>query len=320
MKFNLASMVFGLALAATALPAAAGDYDYDYGGSIKDYGSAGVPVPAPVPLPMYEADWYLRFDAGFAFGMSGDVSVTGFALPHNDLDDVSGTASFSAGFGRYLTPSIRWDVNIDLRNGRGITEFDTPITTTTSHTGPIVTIDIGGGATVSMQSVDIRNYDGDYRQRGRVESDTVFFNMYYDIDTGTRFKPYLGGGVGAVRHYLKSAASGQMTCTDVTRHIPFDPISGLGPFDTLGLNCPDDAEPITDTYTTSATGYGLAANVMAGISAEVHPGIIIDAGYRMTWMSGTVALTATTPFGPSFIDIGDRIDHELRTGLRFNLN
>ncbi len=327
MTLKLTSVAVGLALIAGLAPAAAGDYVYDYGGSIKDFGAAGVPVPAPVPLPMYDAEWYVRMDAGYALSMSADVEVTGVPIPHSDLDDLSGTASFSFGFGRYLTPSLRADVTIDLRNGRTVASEEGIISLSTYHEGPDVDrtffADVNGvptQMTTSLHSVYERIYIGDYARRIRAESDTAFVNLYYDLDTGTRFKPYIGAGVGAAYHYIKSIASGTLQCDSVTQHELLDPGTGVGPFDTPGLACPDDAEDQNVSQTKSAYGFGFAANLQAGLSAEIYPGITLDTGYKMTWMSGTIALVSPTPAGDTFIDIGDRIDHEIRTGLRFDIN
>lgn len=331
MNFKLATVALGLSLLAGTAPAGAGDYDYG-AGSVKDYGGSGVPVPAPVPLPMYDAEWYVRIDAGYALSSSADVQVTdpgasGFTLRHTDLDDQNGTASFSAGFGRYITPSLRWDVTLDIRNGRGVTKADDAMTVSTFHVGPDISvsfIDVVNGVdterTATLRSTYERIYDGNYYQRTRVESDTAFFNMYYDHDTGTRLKPYIGGGVGVVRHYLKSESSGSLTCSSVTQHALYDPMSQLGPYHTYGLACPDEATPLNVPYSTSTTGYGFAANIMAGVSAEISPGIMLDTGYKGTWMSGSVALTVPTPLGDNVVDIGSRLDHEIRTGLRFDIN
>ena len=331
MNFKRATVVVGVALLAGATSARAGDYDFGNGG-MKDYGSAAVPVPAPMPLPMYEADWYVRIDGGYAISNSGDVSVedvdgSGFLLQHTDLGAQDGSANFSAGIGRYITPSLRWDVTMDLRNERAITESDSGITHSTFHQGPDITVsfyqNINGVLTereATLRSTYEYLYDGNFSQRTRVESDTVFFNMYYDHDMGMRIKPYIGGGLGVVRHYMKSTASGTLDCSSVTQHALYDPMSQLGPYDTTGIACPDDAEPIQATYSTSKSGYGLAANLMAGVSTEIAPGSLLDTGYKMTWMSGSVALTVPTPLGDNVVDIGSRVDHELRTGLRFNIN
>lgn len=329
MNFKLASVAAGVALLAAAGPALAGDYDY---GSAKDYGSAAVPVPAPMPLPMYEADWYVRIDGGYAISGGGDVTVddvdnSGLVVDHTDLSAQNGSASFSAGFGRYITPSLRWDLTIDMRNERTITSSNADVTHSTFHQGPDISVtflqNVNGvdiERTATLRSTYERLYDGNYNQRSKVESDTAFFNMYYDHDTGTRFKPYIGAGVGVVRHSIKSTASGSLSCTSVTQHALYDPMSQLGPYDTHGLACPDDADDIQSVYSTSTSGYGFAANLMAGLATEIAPGIMLDTGYKMTWMSGSVALTVPTPLGDNVVDIGSRIDHELRTGLRFDIN
>ncbi|MGD9785682.1 MAG: opacity family porin [Hyphomicrobiaceae bacterium] len=314
MRLILATVTIALALGSAVMPAAAGG-DYEYGGSVKDYGIAGVPVPAPVPLPIYEAEWYLRFDAGYDFMPSGDVSVSGFPINPQNLGDNSGTFSFSAGFGRYLTPSLRWDIQVDIRNGRGITAYDGAITQTITRPGPTVVVN-----SVSLSSNDIYNYEGDFRHRGRIETDTAMFNLYKDFDTGHRIKPYVGAGIGIAQHYVKATGTGTLDCRDMTRDVVFDPGSGEGGFQITGLACPDEATPINDNYTTSTTGYSLSLALMAGVSMELRKGITLDTGYRFTYMPGTVALIARTPLTPSLIDVGDRMGHEFRTGLRFDID
>lgn len=328
MTLKLTSVAVGLALLAGTAPAQAGDYVYDYsGGSIKDHGAAGIPVPAPVPLPIYEAEWYVRMDAAYSLSTSADVEVTGVPIEHRDLDDMSGTASFSFGFGRYITPSLRADITVDIRNGRTVAQQQEDITLSTFHEGPDVertfwtlVAGVPTEMTTTLHSVDERIFAGPYTRRIRAESDTAFLNLYYDLDTGTRIKPYIGGGVGVAYHYIKSNASGTLNCQSVTRHEREDPGTGVGPFTTYDLACPDDTEDLTVQHTRSAHGFGFAANVATGLSVEIHPGISLDTGYKLTWMPGTIALVSPTPAGETIIDIGDRVDHEIRTGLRFDIN
>lgn len=42
-------------------------------------------------------------------------------------------------------------------------------------------------------------YPGEDRDRIKLENNSLMFNAYYDIDTGTKFTPYVGAGLGAVR-------------------------------------------------------------------------------------------------------------------------
>ena len=63
MKLKLATVLAGVLLLASVVPAGAQTYVYG-DGSIKDAGPAGVPVPAPVPIPNYKADYYIRADIG----------------------------------------------------------------------------------------------------------------------------------------------------------------------------------------------------------------------------------------------------------------
>ena len=90
-------------------------------------------------------------------------------------------------------------------------------------------------------------YPGEDRDRIKLKNNSLMFNAYYDIDTGTKFTPYVGVGAGAAR--LK-------TTSKVTYH-----------------------------HDNSTISYGKSKNTFAwqlggGISYAATDNINVDLGYR----------------------------------------
>ncbi len=54
--------------------------------------------------------------------------------------------------------------------------------------------------------------------KGKVELDSqsIFLNAYYDIDTGTKFTPYIGGGIGYAKNEVSLSSSGLNISKDDT--------------------------------------------------------------------------------------------------------
>ena len=72
----------------------------------------------------------------------------------------------------------------------------------------------------SSHSKDARASGQGWRERIDVEHtiniSTLFFNAYYDIDTGTPFTPYLGGGLGMAFKHAKISADVSRTEAGMT--------------------------------------------------------------------------------------------------------
>ena len=64
-----------------------------------------------------------------------------------------------------------------------------------------------------------------------------------------------------------------------------------------------------------------AAAIMVGMGYEVTPGITFDTGYRAVWQGASLGLAANSFDNVTTnIHISNRIDHEWRTGVRFDLH
>ena len=321
MKHIAQSLTLGLAvLAATTVSPRAADWGVGSGGVIKDFGSikdyknaAVVPVPSPIPSQSYSKDWYIRGDFGYNLGTDVDVTSVGDIKTRNS-DDLNGFAFGSVGFGRYITPSLRADLTFDFRPKKTVTQgtqtYQKTYTNSTTVAGaPPVTTDHTYLYTVS------------HSDDSTTRDNTVFFNLYYDLQKVGRFTPYTGAGVGLDHKSYKRTTSHSVTC----QQSDFDTSVGSGPANPTPFagpcaNTQPYASPASFSDSKYATELGFAAAVMVGASYEVMAGVQFDAGYRLLWEGASVSAGTTVFDGTSTIKISDRFDHELHTGVRIDLN
>jgi Opacity protein and related surface antigens len=112
-----------------------------------------------------------------------------------------------------------------------------------------------------------------------MNSQSLFVNAYYDIETGTAFTPYVGGGLGMAWNHTK--ATGTVIATGATQ----------------------DFRKTTDSF---------AWNLAAGCAYSLSDNWKLNAGYRyvdlgkVVWGSGTTQLTSD-----------DLTAHEVTVGLRY---
>ena len=315
MRHIAESLTIGLAalLATTATPRAA-DWAVGSGGVIKDYGSikdyknAAVPVPAPTPAPQQFADWYVRADIGYNLATSSSINTSGGITARNG-EDLSGYFFGGIGAGRYLTPSIRADFNFDFRPKKVVTS------------GPQYFTAIRKQSPSQLYPLfptytDISTYAVTHTDDSGTADQTAMINLYYDFHTASRFTPYIGAGIGLDFKRYKRATTQNSTCV------------GTQTVDQNGVqagyaagSCPTPATPVTgfqsDHYTSAL---GVAVAVMAGGSYRVSEGVAIDAGYRLMWEGASLGTTSDGINGATNIRLSDRLDHEIRTGVRIDLN
>jgi opacity protein-like surface antigen len=268
-----------LTLAAAAMMGAAGSAfaggDVIYTG-VKDY-AAAVPVPAPVPLPVYEPEYYVRFDTGASWMSDGTLDEYGSSMTVRSIDDMETMEFGSIGAGRYITPSLRAEIAIDIFSSAQID---------------------GGGDETFIEIIGPDTFSVARQETIKFEQDIGMFNLYYDFRNSTRFTPYIGGGVGVTYRQLKRTASETATCINV----------GC-------VNPPD----ITQS-SSSAEGWDFAGALMAGLAIQVSDSVIWDTGYRYLWQSGGLSVDSPTLNGTSTVEIEDMGQHQLRTGIRLNID
>lgn len=118
----------------------------------------------------------------------------------------------------------------------------------------------------------------------------VMANLYYDIYTGTKFTPFVGGGIGWSHAKVSSTARGEL----------------------MG-----DAFEIGD----SASDDNFAWNVGAGIAYNLNENIVLDIAYRYTDMgsvSGDKTIEMEPLMGKIISDAKfDIASHEVMVGARY---
>ena len=288
----------GLALMGTALPATAADW---YSGGIKDYGGAGgVPVPAPAPIPVHEAEWYIGVVAGGVLVDDSTVENIGSAMPVRDNLNKTLFGGISAG--TYLTPNIRAEFAFDFYDDFKVASSD-PVTYPESLSG---------------EGQYTQNYQVTRLDTIKVGRTTAMYNMYYDIPTGTRLRPFVGAGIGVTWRAMKRNWREEANCEDTTTDLGDGTTVTSSPCHHL---VPDDQPSHWErSGTDEVDRFDLALAAMAGLSYEITPDIIWDNSYQFLWESQGISLSTATFSGTSTVSYSDTTQHQFRTGLRFNIN
>ncbi len=261
-KFR-ASMILGAALlAGSVATASAADL---HRGSIKDSYAPAAPVSSG------PSSWYVRIDGGHGrFDDPTMIEDGRFDLTGAKIDD---TWTLGGGVGYYFSKNVRADITWDHR-------FE-------------------ADARGSIPGIGLTPFPGE-RKFG-LKSDVVMANLYYDIDTRTRFTPYIGVGIGFA-HNTTTTGSVADSCA-----CGFNSVSIAG-----------DSK------------WSTAGALMSGMSINVRDRMHIDAGYRFLMLgdahtgliTGNAIPAGGGPAAPA--QAGDPVmkdlwSHEFRVGLRWDI-
>jgi opacity protein-like surface antigen len=346
MKFQLSKWTLGTAvltaLAAAAAPADAGDWN-NGDGSLKDArGRAAVAVPAPMPIADTGPGWYLRGGLGYSVKQTGDIISSGTDInAYRSFDELGGSPSLGFGFGAYVNNYIRWDLTGDLRptqraSRNGVHHYNT--TTVTPNTGTItvsrfIRDPITGAVIIDPVTLlptreafnaptsGFHTFDVARSEEVRTGNQTFLANVYYEPLGWKVFKPYVGAGAGFAINSIKRTHSEFGDCTvagvgTVTQWV--DPFTDR-PDTRREVACQATRTTFSNSGTSTQTGFGVAGALMAGVGYEVRDGLTLDLGYRYLWQASSVAAMseAGTSGQVNKIELGDRVDHEVRTSLRW---
>jgi opacity protein-like surface antigen len=264
------SIFLGIALFVGAAGSAGAADMYD-GGSLKD---------GPYQMPEM-ARWYLRGDVGYATHRDSDiveVDTTGsYLLEDTNIDEAW---TIGGGIGVYFGHALRGDITVDHRADTGVEGY---------------------------KAAGIL-FDGD--RSFDVDSTVVLANMYYDIDMGSSFTPYMGFGLGWAGNRANEGTGNGCEC---------------------GANIP----VVIESNSTSNFAWALMAGLTidlgghrGGSMKDVNDsasGLKLDLGYRYLDMgevhTGEVIGVTTNPVVPVSGDpiIEDYNAHEFRVGLRYDI-
>jgi opacity protein-like surface antigen len=255
-------------------------------------------------------------------------------------------------FGRYLTPSLRVDLSMDFRStSKVVKDSKASYTTRLYEQGRDITVTRIVGFQADGTPIERTVYNGpsqnyniynvDHSEVTTSQAHTFMLNASYDLTRIGNLKPYVGAGVGLAVHMLNRRTLDQGICANgpAGQSNPHSRGGWNDILDTYGVDqsgsCWDSAANTTNPGklpvsfknegTSTRSGVGLAAALMAGATYSVSPRTHIDMNYRMIWMGGKVVTSA--PLAPTdvyskaltTVEVGNRFDHEIRTGLRFDL-
>lgn len=286
------------AIAATASAAWAGGDVIDYGAGIRQRVPAAVPVPAPVPVPETSSGYYIRVDAAYG---RGDVSKYQTSNPFSDQirsdQYLNNAARFGFGVGYQFSRMFRADITMDWR---GDVVSKLPTTTTQRNV-----LNNGG----IDPDVVMRDTVADSFKSTNVVG---LINGYLDLPVSRTFTPYVGAGVGFVRHHLRGERASRSTCvSNVGINADCDPTVAVEPAYT-GLN-------YSSIVGIGGSDMALATAVMAGFTYQVWENTKLDIGYRWLHLQGT-QFTGSKSNTADFIRIPDQNIHEMRVGVRYDIN
>jgi opacity protein-like surface antigen len=304
------------ALAAGIAPAWAADW-----GGVKDMGGGvAVPVPAPAPVPTFDADsdWYVGLSLGADLSQSATIKDTDINIPVRDDSDIGAEPTFGLSFGRYITPSLRWDISVDYHRGstiQGPENSTYPAQKTAPGKDIVTNVDVGGVPTaVTVPSYDTNHYTVTRTDEATLDRTTVLASLFYDIHTGTRFTPYVGAGVGFTWRRLKRSYNESAVCDYSTNTmLPY-------PTDNCVINTDDLPEKYSTSGSQTKNRFDFAAAVQAGIGYAVTDNITWDNGWAMLWEGGAITSTVPTVSGESTLKYSDAVIQQFRSGIRIKFD
>jgi opacity protein-like surface antigen len=317
MRISIAGLTVGLlSLAASVVPSKAADMSGRGPGSAKDYGQAGVPVPAPVPYEEHYK-WYVSGGLGYTARSSGKFSASA-NINITPIEDLSGSGVFSFAVGRYITPSIRLELGLDLRTQQKIASGP-PATYQTRRyaAGRDITVTDAGGLTLYQgPSQNYNDYNVEHGEEAHITNHNFMVNAYYEFNREGKFRPYVGAGVGLVMHMLNRDVVETATCFQGRNDVQV--LYGVG----HPTTCWADANlptTFTDSSSKDTVAWGLAASLMAGMTYDLTKRTHLDIGYRYIWQGGNAIASLPSVGGFTTLDVGSRQDHEIKTALRYDL-
>lgn len=275
-------------LAFSAAPAAAADW-----GGVRDMGGGvPIPVPAPAPVPTYDADsdWYIGLELGGNLLTDATIRDSDPNMPVRGSSDIAMSPTFGLMFGRYITPSLRWEIAIDY----------TPNTNLIDGEMKYTTFGQPGTAYEGQEYGVLRN------DTVKLSRTTALFNLLYDIPTGTRFTPYIGGGFGFTWRRLQRSYSEVASCNP---SIEFP-----------DLTCGAAPSGASTSGSDSKNQIDIAAAVQAGIATNLTESIIWDNGWQMLWESGGISIDGNSISGDNRFTFKDSVLQQFRSAIRIKFD
>jgi len=281
-------------------------------------GSRGAQKPVNFGAPPeVKSPWYMRVEGGYVVNSSGDIrseSPAGLTL-RSYADDTDSSGIFTVGAGYRVSPGFRLEGTLDYRP---LTKSKAGIEMSGSKSfwqdGPQQTVTLSTGQQATVPSYDVSHFDV---RRDHVVSSgrqSLMLFGYWDITRGSRVTPYVGAGIGANLLLTKSTSADAFKCAG-SSNLYTHPETGQSVRTDLPV-C--KAQDFSEKSNRTGSAIGLAAAAAAGVGIQITPSVTLDLGYRLMWQAGETTLRwDNKDIFPSYaVTFSDRLDHEIRTGIR----
>lgn len=262
------------------------------------------PLPPP-PLPPVEfaGNWYIRGDVGVA-NYSTSQWTQPVSLNPGDQLITSGFLSKSlqepafidAGIGYQFNQWFRADVTAEYRTAVGLrgvfheSIFNANTSCSTDAFGVPVTPCY---------------FYGQNQYPGTLQSSVFLANGYADLGTWYGLTPYIGGGVGAVRHQMSGFTDSGFAWVGNAQNANGFPNGVLS--------------PVANSPIAGNTKTNLAWALMAGLSYSVTPNLKLDLGYRYMNLGNVTSGFINCLCGQVFqgFKVKELTSNEFRIGMRW---
>ena len=132
-------------------------------------------------------------------------------------------------------------------------------------------------------------------ESGDLKALNLMANVWFDLDVGDGFKPYVGGGIGG----------GQLTLGTTAKTEPF----------TLGtIRTPETTQEFPDS-----SAWAFAYQVGAGVGYELVLGLTVSLGYRLSGTTTAELAWNAADSGTDEILKAGILHHSMDLGLRYEL-
>lgn len=211
--------------------------------------------------------------------LPNDASAADMLEDYNVADEVT---EVEFGTGWYLRGDIGAgisEISLEASFYSGDRELNTP-----------VSVSVGAGRNFA-EGVRLEGEFNAYDNTDFVAS-TLMANVYADLGNFLGLRPYVGAGIGGAYVHWDD-----QTFTD---------------------NC--NGGGTNACSITSGEEVTYAAAAMAGVSYKLSRELNLDIGYRFTYFGEAGDAAATDSFGTSVnLTVGNRTNHEIRMGLRYEI-
>jgi opacity protein-like surface antigen len=263
------------------------------------------PPPPPLPPPVeFASNWYIRGDVGVAnystsqwqepvTGLRGTDQLLGAGFISKSIQE---PAFVDIGLGYQFNQWFRADVTAEYRTAVGLRGIFQERVFTPGGCG----IDAFGNP------VDCA-FLGQNHLPGTLQSTLVMANGYADLGTWYGLTPYVGAGVGLVRHNMSGFTDSGVAWNGNLFNANGTPNGAL--------------TPVAFSNIEDKTKTNFAWALMAGLSYSITPNLKLDLGYRYMNLGDVSSGIVHCICGQTFagFKVKELTSNEFRIGMRWIL-